>query len=73
MILDEDGNEIDGEATGALAIKKSWPGQMRTVYEDHQRFVDTYFRTFRGYYFTGMALEEIRMVIIGLQEELMML
>ena len=53
VILDEEGNEIDGEATGALAIKKSWPGQMRTVYEDHQRFVDTYFRTFRGYYFTG--------------------
>ena len=53
VILDESGHEIDGEATGALAIKKSWPGQMRTVYDDHQRFVDTYFRIFRGYYFTG--------------------
>ena len=46
---------------------------MRTVYEDHQRFVDTYFRTFRGYYFTGDGARRDKMVIIGLQEELMML
>ncbi len=53
VILSEEGKEIEGEATGALAIKKSWPGQMRTVYHDHQRFIDTYFSTFKGYYFTG--------------------
>ena len=47
VILDESGHEIEGEATGALAIKQSWPGQMRTVYDDHQRFVDTYFRIFK--------------------------
>ncbi len=55
-ILDTDGNEIDStEAEGALCIKDSWPGQMRTVYGDHDRFVKTYFETFKGYYFTGDA------------------
>lgn len=53
-ILDTDGNEVDStEAEGALCIKDSWPGQMRTVYGDHERFVKTYFETFKGYYFTG--------------------
>jgi acetyl-CoA synthetase len=41
------------KAEGVLAIADSWPGQMRTVYGDHQRFVDTYFSTYKGYYFTG--------------------
>ena len=45
--------EGDGEARGALVITRPWPGQMRTVYGDHQRFVDTYFKTYPGYYFTG--------------------
>jgi len=45
--------EGDGEAKGALVIMQPWPGQMRTVYGDHQRFVDTYFKTYPGYYFTG--------------------
>ncbi len=54
VILDENGNEIqESPAEGYLAIKKSWPGQMRTVYGDHQRFFDTYFSQFDGYYFTG--------------------
>ena len=54
VILDQDGNEIDeSPCSGYLAIKKSWPGQMRTIYGDHQRFIDTYFSQFKGYYFTG--------------------
>lgn len=54
VILDNEGNEITTiEAEGVLCIKDSWPGQMRTVYGDHDRFVSTYFETFKGYYFTG--------------------
>jgi len=54
IILDTDGNEIKGNpAEGLLVIKKSWPGQMRTLYGDHQRFFETYFSQFKGYYFTG--------------------
>ena len=50
----ESGKEITStEASGVLCIKDSWPGQMRTVYGDHQRFMDTYFRQYQGYYFTG--------------------
>ncbi|MCY4270063.1 MAG: acetate--CoA ligase [Gammaproteobacteria bacterium] len=52
-LLDSDGRELAGEATGNLVIKQSWPGQIRTVYGDHQRCVDTYFTTYPGYYFTG--------------------
>ena len=52
-IVDTDGNLLEGEAEGALVIKHPWPSQMRSVYGDHQRFVDTYFSTFPGYYFTG--------------------
>jgi len=54
VILDENGKEVEGNpAEGLLAIKRSWPGQMRTIYGDHQRFFDTYFSQFNGYYFTG--------------------
>ena len=54
MLLDENGNEIIGNnKNGLLAMKSSWPGQMRTVYGDHQRFKETYFSQFKGYYFTG--------------------
>ena len=53
VLLDEDGNEIEGAGSGNLAIKSSWPSQIRTVYGDHQRCVDTYYRTYKGYYFTG--------------------
>jgi len=47
------GKLLNGEAEGALVIQRPWPGQMRTVYGDHQRFVDTYFKTYPGFYFTG--------------------
>ena len=53
VLLDEQGQELAGEAQGYLAIKRSWPAQIRTVYGDHQRMVDTYFSTYKGYYFTG--------------------
>ena len=47
------GRVLEGEAEGALVITRPWPGQMRTVYGDHKRFVDTYFKSYPGYYFTG--------------------
>tara|TARA_B000000475_G_C16004539_1_gene450351 strand:+ start:2731 stop:4671 length:1941 start_codon:yes stop_codon:yes gene_type:complete len=54
VLLDDDGNEIMGNnKNGLLAIKSSWPGQMRTIYGDHNRFKETYFSQFKGYYFTG--------------------
>ena len=52
-LLDENGKELDGEARGALVIKDSWPGQARSIYGDHSRFVETYFSTFENYYLTG--------------------
>ena len=52
-VVDGDGNIIDGKAEGNLVILDSWPGQMRTVYGDHERFVQTYFSSYDGYYFTG--------------------
>jgi acetyl-CoA synthetase len=52
-ILDAEGKELEGACEGSLVIKQPWPGQMRTVYGDHQRFKDTYFSTYPGYYFTG--------------------
>ena len=52
-LVDTDGHELEGPNQGALILKGSWPGQMRTVYGDHQRFIDTYFSTFEGVYFTG--------------------
>ena len=54
VLLTEEGQEIEGNGvSGLLAIKSSWPGQMRTVYGDQRRFVDTYFKMYPGYYFTG--------------------
>jgi len=53
VIVDPEGNELDGVAEGALCIKRSWPGQMRTVFGDHERFIQTYFSTFPGLYMTG--------------------
>jgi len=54
VLLTENGQEIEGnDVQGLLAIKESWPGQMRTLYGDHQRFIDTYFSQVPGYYFTG--------------------
>jgi len=52
-IVDAEGKVLEGATTGNLCIADSWPGQMRTVYGDHQRFIDTYFRTYPGKYFTG--------------------
>ena len=54
VLLDDEGNEIMGNnKNGLLAIKSSWPGQMRSVFGDHNRFKETYFSQFKGYYFTG--------------------
>lgn len=52
-LLDENGEEIDGEGSGYLVVKSSWPSQIRSVYGDHQRMIDTYFSNYPGYYFTG--------------------
>jgi acetyl-CoA synthetase len=52
-LVDNDGNLLEGAAQGNLVLLDSWPGQMRTVYGDHQRFVDTYFSTYPGRYMTG--------------------
>lgn len=52
-LVDAEGNELEGAVSGNLVIKDSWPGQMRTVYGDHQRFFETYFSAYPGYYFTG--------------------
>ncbi|MFL2997686.1 MAG: acetate--CoA ligase [Candidatus Neomarinimicrobiota bacterium] len=54
VLLDDDGSEINGnDVSGLLAIKSSWPGQMRTIYGDQKRFIQVYFSQFPGYYFTG--------------------
>ncbi|MGF6233393.1 acetyl-CoA synthetase [Inquilinus ginsengisoli] len=53
LIVDGDGKPLEGAAEGNLCIADSWPGQMRTVFGDHERFIQTYFATFKGLYFTG--------------------
>ena len=53
VLLDEKGKELKGATSGNLAISGSWPGQIRTVFGDHQRCIDTYYSTYPGYYFTG--------------------
>ena len=53
ILVDNDGKLLEGATDGNLCIADSWPGQMRTVFGDHKRFVETYFSTFKGYYFTG--------------------
>ena len=53
VLLDEQGKVINGAGSGVLAIKASWPGQIRSVYGDPQRMIDTYFKPYPGYYFTG--------------------
>lgn len=53
VIVDSDGVELEGAAEGNLAIAGGWPGQMRTIYNDHERFLKTYFTEYPGYYFTG--------------------
>lgn len=53
VIVDEKGQEIEGECSGYLCVKSSWPGAFRTLYGDHERYETTYFKPFPGYYFTG--------------------
>jgi acetyl-CoA synthetase len=53
QLVDADGKVLEGATSGNLCLTESWPGQMRTVYGDHQRFIDTYFKTYPGTYFTG--------------------
>ncbi len=53
QVVDAEGKVLEGETTGNLVLADSWPGQMRTVYGDHERFIDTYFKTYPGKYFTG--------------------
>ena len=53
ILVDNDGKLLEGATDGNLCIADSWPGQMRTVFGDHKRFIETYFSTFKGYYFTG--------------------
>ena len=53
IILDADGNEVEGAGSGNLSISGSWPGQIRTVFGDHDRCFNTYYTTYKGYYFTG--------------------
>jgi len=52
-LLDESGAEVEGAGSGYLVIKSSWPSQIRTIYGDHQRMIDTYFKPYPGYYFSG--------------------
>ena len=56
-LIDEQGQEINGPGKGNLVIKSSWPSQIRTVFGDHQRCIDTYYKTYKGYYFTGDGAE----------------
>lgn len=53
VLLDDEGNELEGATSGNLAMRFPWPGQMRTLYGDHNRFIETYFSQFPGYYFSG--------------------
>ncbi|MDD3652549.1 acetate--CoA ligase, partial [Immundisolibacter sp.] len=52
-LMDANGEELEGAASGNLVMKRSWPGMMRSVFGDHQRFIDTYLKAYPGYYFTG--------------------
>ncbi|MGO7917436.1 hypothetical protein ACC702_39515, partial [Rhizobium ruizarguesonis] len=53
QLVDNEGNVLEGAADGNLCITDSWPGHIRTVYCDHERFIQTYFSTYKGKYFTG--------------------
>lgn len=53
VIVDEKGVEIEGECSGYLCVKSSWPGAFRTLHGDHERYETTYFSAFPGYYFSG--------------------
>ena len=68
----EDDYELEGPASGNLAISNSWPGQMRTIYNDHARFLETYFAEYPVTISQVMARSVMKMVITGLQGVLMM-
>ncbi len=70
-LVDNMGNIVDGATEGNLVILDSWPGQMRTVYGDHERFEQTYFSTFKGMYFTGDGARVMKMATTGSQVVLM--
>ena len=65
VIVDSENKELTGATEGNLCINMSWPGQMRTVFGDHQRFIDTYFSTFPEDTFLVMDVEEMKTDIIG--------
>ena len=73
VLVDKKGKEVKGPGEGRLCIDQSWPGQMRTVYGDHQRFIDTYFSTYQNIISQATAVKEIMMVFIELLVELMTL
>ena len=64
QIVDGDGNVLEGATEGNLCITQSWPGQMRTVWGDHERFFQTYFTTYRGKYFTGRLQARCRRLLL---------
>jgi acetyl-CoA synthetase len=64
-LVDAAGTILEGETEGNLVLLDSWPGQMRTVYGDHQRFIDTYFKAYPGMYFTGDGCRATPTAITG--------
>ena len=70
--MDGEGNELEGAAEGNLVIKDSWPGQMRTIWGDPDRFIEAYFSTFKILILRVMVLAVMKMVITGSQGVLMM-
>ena len=63
-IVDEKGRELEGECSGYLCIKKSWPGAFRTLYGDKDRYETTYFKPFAGYYFSGDGCSRYRIICL---------
>ena len=68
-LLDNEGKEVEGEGSGNLCIAQPWPSMMRGVYQDEERFYQTYFSQFKGYIFTGDGAKRMQMVITGLRVE----
>ena len=66
QLVDNDGKVLDGDAEGNLVMIDSWPGQMRTVYGDHDRFYQTYFANYAGKYFSGDGCHGTRTAFTGL-------
>lgn len=66
-ILDDNGQEIGGVGSGVLVIKTSWPGMMRSLYNDHERFETNYFWPYPGYYFTGDSVRTLYRIFLFLR------